>query len=221
MNPGRMVEFEEAIATDNAVSDDICIYKPEGASCDGVPDQEQDKEQEQEQEQEQDQELNQEHVRLNIPEDEESDDEELKAKEDKLYRRCFDKVDDLCGNDDNVDGSGFKLKFWKSDEDKANVHTEEEKRRKESLMDKRRDGKISINKLQRIISRLEDNENPLYIGPVVNMMDQETKKEIVKKTLNEIDTNNDGFICYDEFKTFVGRVRKTGRSQMYKTQESR
>ena len=87
-----------------------------------------------------------------------------------------------------------------------------------SMRDKKRDGKISVVKLQKIISRLEDHENPLYMGPVVKRMDQQSKREIVKNTLNEIDKNKDGYICYEEFKIFVAKVR---RSQIMSTQKSR
>ena len=87
-----------------------------------------------------------------------------------------------------------------------------------SMPDKKRDGKISVVKLQKIISRLEDHENPLYMGPVVKRMDQQSKRDIVKNTLNEIDKNQDGYICYDEFKMFVAKVR---RSQIMSTQHSR
>merc|ERR1712107_553612 len=83
---------------------------------------------------------------------------------------------------------------------------------------KKRDGKISVVKLQKIISRLEDHENPLYLGPVVNRMDQKSKRDMVKNTLNEIDKNQDGYICYEEFKQFVAKVR---RSQILSTQKSR
>ena len=87
-----------------------------------------------------------------------------------------------------------------------------------SMVDKKRDGKISVVKLQKIISRLEDHENPLYLGPVVNRMDQKSKRDMVKNTLNEIDKNQDGYICYEEFKQFVAKVR---RSQILSTQKSR
>ena len=87
-----------------------------------------------------------------------------------------------------------------------------------SMRDKKRDGKISVVKLQKIISRLEDHENPLYMGPVVKRMDQQSNREIVKNTLNEIDKNKDGYICYEEFKIFVAKVR---RSQIMSTQKSR
>jgi len=132
----------------------------------------------------------------------------LSELEDKLYRRCFDKVDDLCG-DDKVDGE--------EEEEEANKFID----RKEStvsMRDKKRDGKISVVKLQKIISRLEDHENPLYMGPVVKRMDQQSNREIVKNTLNEIDKNKDGYICYEEFKMFVAKVR---RSQIMSTQKSR
>jgi rhomboid-related protein 1/2/3 len=48
-------------------------------------------------------------------------------------------------------------------------------------------------------------------------MDQQSKRDIVKNTLNEIDKNQDGYICYDEFKAFVAKVR---RSQIMSTQHS-
>ena len=86
-----------------------------------------------------------------------------------------------------------------------------------SMRDRKRDGKISIVKLQKIISRLENHENPLYMGPVVNRMDQDNKRDIVKKSLMEIDKNQDGYICYDEFKMFLAKVR---RSQIMSTQQS-
>ena len=147
--------------------------------------------------------------------------------EDKLYRRCFDKVtcsigrkskfrifhvdhfkvDDLCG-DDKVDGE---------EEEEANTLIGR-KESSTSMVDKKRDGKISVVKLQKIISRLEDHENPLYLGPVVNRMDQKSKRDMVKNTLNEIDKNQDGYICYEEFKQFVAKVR---RSQILSTQKSR
>ena len=87
-----------------------------------------------------------------------------------------------------------------------------------SMRDKKRDGKISVVKLQKIIDRLEDHENPLYMGPVVKRMDQKSKRDIVSNTLNEIDKNKDGYICYEEFKMFVAKVR---RSQIMSTQHSR
>jgi len=127
--------------------------------------------------------------------------------EDKLYRRCFDKVDDLCG-DDKVDGE---------EEEETNTLVGR-KESSTSMVDKKRDGKISVVKLQKIISRLEDHENPLYLGPVVNRMDQKSKRDMVKNTLNEIDKNQDGYICYEEFKQFVAKVR---RSQILSTQKSR
>ena len=148
----------------------------------------------------------------------------LNELEDKLYRRCFDKVtcsvqwksyfqdnhfkvDDLCG-DDKVDGE---------EEEEANTLMGR-KESSTSMVDKKRDGKISVVKLQKIISRLEDHENPLYLGPVVNRMDQKSKRDMVKNTLNEIDKNQDGYICYEEFKQFVAKVR---RSQILSTQKSR
>lgn len=131
----------------------------------------------------------------------------LSELEDKLYRRCFDKVDDLCG-DDKVDAA---------EEEEAN-NLLDRKESTNSMVDKRRDGKISVVKLQKIISRLEDDENPLYMGPAVKRMDQKSKRDIVHSTLNEIDKNQDGYICYEEFKMFVAKVR---RSQIMSTQKSR
>ena len=119
----------------------------------------------------------------------------------------LDQVDDLCG-DDKVDGA---------EEEEAN-NLLDRKESTNSMVDKRRDGKISVVKLQKIISRLEDDENPLYMGPAVKRMDQKSKRDIVHSTLNEIDKNQDGYICYEEFKMFVAKVR---RSQIMSTQKSR
>ena len=119
----------------------------------------------------------------------------------------LDQVDDLCG-DDKVDGA---------EAEEAN-NLLDRKESTNSMVDKRRDGKISVVKLQKIISRLEDDENPLYMGPAVKRMDQKSKRDIVHSTLNEIDKNQDGYICYEEFKMFVAKVR---RSQIMSTQKSR
>ena len=129
-----------------------------------------------------------------------------------MYNHIIDwfyQVDDLCG-DDKVDGE-------EEEEEAANTLIDR-KESSSSMPDKKRDGKISVVKLQKIISRLEDHENPLYMGPVVKRMDQQSKRDIVKNTLNEIDKNQDGYICYDEFKAFVAKVR---RSQIMSTQHSR
>jgi hypothetical protein len=123
--------------------------------------------------------------------------DDLSEAEEKLFRRCFDNVDDLCGQD-LVDGNAD-----------------------ESEIDRRRDGRISVMKLKKLISRLEDSENILYMGPCVQQMDQKAKRNLVKETLNEIDTNNDGCISYEEYKIFVGKMKRVGRGQTLATYESR
>ena len=39
-------------------------------------------------------------------------------------------------------------------------------------------------------------------------MDQKSKQEMVKNALKEVDKNQDGYICYEEFKQFVAKTRR-------------
>ena len=88
----------------------------------------------------------------------------------------------------------------------------------EKDIDRKRDGKISVCKLNFLISRLEDPNHLLYVGPVVNKMDQPGKLNAVKHAIEDIDLDNDGFISFDEFKLHVQRVK---RSQILQTSKSR
>lgn len=127
-----------------------------------------------------------------------NNDEEVESNlsdlEEKLYRRCFDKVDDLCGYD------------------QLDVGEEMEQ------LDKRRDGLISVVKLQKIISRLEHEDNLFYMGPVVRKMDRRKERHLLKQSLHEVDTNHDGYISYEEYKQFVLKMR---RGHIFTTQVSR
>ena len=117
--------------------------------------------------------------------------------EEKQLRRCFNQADDLCG-EDLMDGYECPLN--------------------EKDVDRKRDEKISVSKLNFLISRLEDSNHLLYVGPVVHKMDQPGKLNAVKHAIEVIDLNNDGFISFDEFKLHVQRVK---RSQILKTSKSR
>ena len=117
--------------------------------------------------------------------------------EEKQLRRCFNQADDLCGEDLM---NGYKCPLNVKD------------------IDRKRDGKISVSKLNFLISRLEDPNHLLYVGPVVNKMDQPGKLNAVKHAIEDIDLDNDGFISFDEFKLHVQRVK---RSQIMQTSKSR
>ena len=119
------------------------------------------------------------------------EDKYISESEEKLLRRCFDKVDDMCGDDVECvmgpDGS----------------------------IDCRRDGKVSITKLKVIIARMEDMDNPLSMGPVV---DKKGQSILIGSTIDEIDKDDNGFIEYNEFKEFVTENK---RRHIYNTQASR
>ena len=107
--------------------------------------------------------------------------------EEKQLRRCFDQADDLCGED-------------QMDEDKCPLN--------EKVINCNRNRKISVAKLNYLISRLEDPDHLLYVGPVVNKMDQPGKINSVKQAIEDVDLDNDGFISFDEFKLHVQSVKR-------------
>ena len=108
--------------------------------------------------------------------------------EEKQLRRSFDQADDLCGED-------------QMDEDKCPLNDE--------VMNCTRNRKISVAKPNYLIGCLEDPDHLLYVGPVVNKMDQPGKNNSVKQAIEDVDLDNDGFISFDEFKLHVQRVKRS------------